>query len=72
MLPLQARVDPGVMAMKEYSAFPKAPVLLEPHHQIVYCHVLDTCWKRGGSYPSAKIQPMYSSATADWAEAIMA
>ena len=35
MLPLRARVDLGAMAMKGYSAFPKAPVLLEPHHQIV-------------------------------------
>ena len=26
---------PGRMAMKSYSAFLKAPVLLEPHHQIV-------------------------------------
>ena len=26
---------PGAMAMKGYSAFPKAPALLEPHHQIV-------------------------------------
>ena len=25
--------------MKGYSAFPKAPALLEPHHQIVYCHI---------------------------------
>ena len=24
----------GQMAMKEYSAFPKAPALLEPHYQI--------------------------------------
>ena len=31
--PSQSR--PGSMAMKEYSAFPKAPALLEPHHQIV-------------------------------------
>ena len=36
MLPLQAKVDWGAMAMKGYSAFPKAPGLLEPHHQIVY------------------------------------
>ena len=35
MLPLWARVDLTVMAMKGYSAFPKAPALLEPHHQIV-------------------------------------
>ena len=35
VLPLQTRVDQGAMAMKGYSAFPKAPALLEPHHQIV-------------------------------------
>ena len=33
MLLLRARVDFEVMAMKGYSAFPKAPALLEPHHQ---------------------------------------
>ena len=32
---IRARVDPRAMAMKEYSAFPKGPALLEPHHQIV-------------------------------------
>ena len=26
-------MDPGAMAMKSYSGFPKAPALLEPHHQ---------------------------------------
>ena len=31
----QARVDLGVMVMKEYSAFPKAPALVEPRHQVV-------------------------------------
>ncbi len=36
MLPLQVRVDLGAMAMKEYSAFPKAPAFLEPRPQIVY------------------------------------
>ena len=35
VLLLQARVDLGAMAMKGYSTFPKAPALLEPHHQIV-------------------------------------
>ena len=35
LLPLQVRLDLKVMAMKGYSAFPKAPALLEPHHQIV-------------------------------------
>ena len=34
VLPLQDRMDLGAMAMKEYSAFPKAPALLEPHYQI--------------------------------------
>ena len=35
VLPLLDRVDLGAMAVKEYSAFPNAPGLLEPHHQIV-------------------------------------
>ena len=35
VLPLRARVDLGAMAMKGCSAFPKAPALLEPLHQIV-------------------------------------
>ena len=29
---LRACVDLGVMVMKGYNAFPKAPALLEPHH----------------------------------------
>ena len=37
MLPFQARVDLGAMAIKGYSTFPKALALLEPHHQIVVC-----------------------------------
>ena len=32
MLPRRARVDLGAMAIKGYSAFPKAPALLEPQH----------------------------------------
>ena len=35
VLPVGDRVDLGAMAMKGYSTFPKAPVSLEPHHQIV-------------------------------------
>ena len=35
MLPHQAKVDLGAIAMKADSAFPKAPALQEPHHQIV-------------------------------------
>ena len=29
------KVDLGAMAMKWYSASPKAPAVLEPHHQMV-------------------------------------
>ena len=66
MLPLWATVDLGAMAIKGYSTFPKAPALLEPHHQIIYCHIQDTRWG-GGSYPSAEKQSVYSTAPADWA-----
>ena len=52
VLPLRARVDQGVMAMKGYFTFPKAPALLEPHHQIVQCHIQDTRW--GGVFPLCK------------------
>ena len=51
--------------MKGYSALPKAPALLELHHQIIVCHIQDTRW--GVSYPSAEVQSVYSTASADWA-----
>ena len=35
MQPLWDIVDQEAMAMKEYTAFPNAPALLEPHHHIV-------------------------------------
>ena len=35
VLPLRARVDLGAMAMKGYTALPKAPELLEPQYQII-------------------------------------
>ena len=65
MLPHLARVDLGAMAIKGYSAFPKAPASLEFHHQTVQCHIQDTRWER--SYPSAEVQSVYSTAPADWA-----
>ena len=49
MLPLRARVDPGVM--KGISAFPKTPALLDPHGE--------------GSYPTAEMLSEYSTATVD-------
>ena len=56
MRPLLVRVELRAMTMKEYSA------LLEPHHQIVLCHM-----QRGESYSSAEMQSVYSTdkATAD-------
>ena len=30
------------MAIKRYSAFPKAQALLKPYHQIIQCHIQDT------------------------------
>ena len=42
MVPLQTRVDLGLMAMKEYS--PKVPALLELYHHVVKCHIQDTHW----------------------------
>ena len=50
--------------MEGCSEFPKASALLEPHHQIVKCHIQDTRW--GGSYPFAEVQLVYSTAPADW------
>ena len=39
MVPLRARVDLEVIEMKRYSGFIKVPTLLEPHYQIVQCHI---------------------------------
>ena len=50
------------MTMKGYSAFPKAPALLEPHDQIVQCYIQDT--------NSADVQSMYFTAPAVWDLAI--
>ena len=44
MLPLRALVDLGTITMKGCSTFPKAPASLEPHNQIVWCHIQDTHW----------------------------
>ena len=53
------------MAIMGYSGFLKAPALLEPHHQIVSCHIPDTPWVGGGSYPSAEVQSVSSTAPAE-------
>ena len=53
------------MVIKGYSAFPKAPTLLKPHHQIVLCHIHDTLWR--SLTPLQEMQSVYSAAPADWA-----
>ena len=64
MLPPQARVDLGAMAMKSYSEFPKASVSLESHHQIVIYRTF-VGWV-GVSYPSAEKQSVYSTDPTYW------
>ena len=67
MLPLWVRVDERAMAMKEYSPFPNALALLDPHD----CLVSYPGYLLGeGSYLSAEVQLVYSTAPADWANAI--
>ena len=51
MLPLRARVDQGVMVIKEFSSFTEAPELQEAHHQIVLCHHIRTFVDGGGVLP---------------------
>ena len=63
VLLLQVRVDLGVMAMKEYSTFPKAAEL-ERHHQVRFS-VISKILNAEGSYSFAKVQLVYSTATAD-------
>ena len=59
VLPLRPRVDLWAMAMKGYSVFPKTPALdylvSYPGHSL------------GGSYPSAEVESVYSTAPVDWA-----
>ena len=56
----QPRVDLGSMAMKRYTAFPKAFALLETHHKIVLYHTQDTCWV--SFTPSGEMQSVYFTA----------
>ena len=63
MLPLRARVDMGVMAMKGYSAFPKAPALLEPSGCLM--SYLGHAWWGRGSYPSVEVQSVYTITSAN-------
>ena len=42
-------IDLGAMVMKWHSTIPKAPALLVPRHQILFCYIQDT---RCGVLPS--------------------
>ena len=64
MLLLRARVDLGAMAMKGYSAFLKAPPLLEPLRLFNVISGHSFVWR---SYASSEMQSVYSTAPADWA-----
>ena len=58
-------VNLGVIAMKEYSIFPRAPEL-EPHHQMFKCHIQNT--GIGGVLPLSRdaVGVFYSPCT-NWA-----
>ena len=51
------------MAITGHSTFHKTPELLEPHHQIVYCHIRTLVVGRG-FYSSAEMQSVYSTVPA--------
>ena len=61
-------IDLEVVAMKWYSILLRAPGL-EPHHQMVQCHIQDTrqcvCVCVGGSYLSSEMQSVCSKAWYD-------
>ena len=67
LLPLRTRLDLGMMAINEYPVFPKALVLLKPHHQIF--GVIPSTLV-GESYPSLEMQSVYSAAPADGARCL--
>ena len=64
MLPLRARLDLGMIAMKGYSAFPKALELLEPQIFLVISRTLV-----GGILPEVK--SVYSTAPQDWENSLL-
>ena len=59
MLPFQARVDLGAIAMKVCSVFPKAPELL---YITIRLFSVISRMLIGRSYPSAEVESVYSTA----------
>ena len=68
--PFRTRVDPGAMAMEGYSGFLKVPASLETQHQLFQCYIRTLIGV--GSYPTAELQSVYSTAPADWARIVLA
>ena len=66
MLQRRARVDLGAMAMKGRSIFPKPQ-----HYWDLTIRLFSVIYRifllGGGSYPSAEVQSVYTTAPADWA-----
>ena len=58
-------MDLGVIDIKEYSTFPKA-MELELHHQMVLCHIGDTCWG-GGLSPKQRYSRCILKPPLNWA-----
>ena len=68
-LPLHARMDVGVMAMKKYSDFLKLQHCWSLTIRL-FNVICKTLVEVGGSYPFAEMQTMYSTVPADWASNI--
>ena len=62
VLPLPARMDMGIIALKRYSTFLKAPGL-KPESQIFLCHIQETRCSE-----AQKCCQRYSPAPTDWIE----
>ena len=58
--------------MKEYTAFPKSPSLLDPHHQIVKCYIYIYIYiyilRKSNIF--VEMHSVYSAAPAEWARLI--
>ena len=68
VLPLQVRVDMGLMTIKGYSTFPRSQDL-EPHHQMLFNIILRTIlfWE-SMSYPSGRGYNQHILSLANWAD----
>ena len=64
---IRARVDLGAMAMKGYSAFPKAPALLELYDQMQFCIIYRTLVGWGVLLPLQRCSRCILLAPAYWA-----